>query len=105
MQRTMTPERTRLLELFFGRRPDLRSAPVVNQINLAEFEGPALVIVPVVPPWREPTAFRDSARPYISDIHEYIRRNGLNAERFSPTQEECKRNRLVPGETIFIVTR
>lgn len=100
----LNPKRRRLLDLLYSRSPWLRGAPVVNDINPDEFDGPVLVVVPVVPSWADAAA-PTGGKPYTAAIHAYIRGAGLSSERFAPTQEECRKHRLTPGETVFIVTR
>lgn len=99
----MTPQRERLIGLFLRSRPDLISAPIVEDIDPNNFSGPALVVARLVPAWTEPTY--GERGPYAAAIHAYISDAGLTAERFSPTEDECALHRLTPGETVFIVRK
>lgn len=95
----------RLINLLFQERPELISAPLVEDINPKGFEGPALVVMRTIPPWADPVDAQSMGLPYAASIHAYINEAGLSAERFQPTEAECELHRLTPGETVFIVTQ
>jgi hypothetical protein len=92
------------LKLFHSVRPELATAPVVEALKADEFSGVALAVVRVAPPWVH-SSESDGTRPFIAEVHEYIRSAGLEAERFVPAKQDCDKFGLEPGEAVFIIQR